>query len=118
MLISELRKPTEVSINKVREALAASNNVSAALNEGHVGASVLSRGTGSTPGGVCAALVELNCKTEFVARNALFFGRLVADVAHTTAFLAESGSGGQIERHDEHQKTYIFRASGFSMRRY
>jgi translation elongation factor EF-Ts len=31
MLISELRKPTEVSINKVREALAASNNVSAAL---------------------------------------------------------------------------------------
>jgi len=138
-LIAELRKLTEVSITKAREALAASNNdVSAALKwlqndlavsgakkaakvahrtagEGLVGASVLSRGTGSSPGGVRAALVELNCETDFVARNALF-GRLVADVAHTAAFLAESesesgsgsGSGGQIERHvHEHQKTYI-----------
>ncbi|KAF8481692.1 hypothetical protein DFH94DRAFT_666180 [Russula ochroleuca] len=134
MLIAELRKLTEVSITKAREALAASNNdVSAAINwlqndlavsgakkaakvahrtagEGLVGASVLSRGTGSSPGGVRAALVELNCETDFVARNALF-GHLVADVAHTAAFLAESGSasgsGGQIERHDEHQKTHI-----------
>ena len=131
MLVAELRKLTEVSITKAREALAASNNdVSAALKwlqndlaisgakkaakvahrtagEGLVGASVLSRGTGSSPGGVRAALVELNCETDFVARNALF-GRLVADVAHTAAFLAESGSGGQIEpRDDGHQKTYI-----------
>jgi elongation factor Ts len=131
-LVAELRKLTEVSITKAREALAASNNdVSAALKwlqndlavsgakkaakvahrtagEGLVGASVLSRGTGSSPGGVRAALVELNCETDFVARNALF-GRLVADVAHTAAFLAESssgsgsGSGGQVE----HQKPYI-----------
>ncbi len=35
-----------------------------------------------------AALVELNCETDFVARNALF-SRLVADVAHTAAFLIE-----------------------------
>jgi elongation factor Ts len=124
-LVAELRKLTEVSITKAREALAASNNdVSAALQwlqndlsvsgakkaakvahrsacEGLVGASVLSRGTGSSssslhgprgPGlghdGVRAALVELNCETDFVARNALF-GRLVADVSHTAAFLAE-----------------------------
>jgi elongation factor Ts len=113
-LVAELRKLTEVSITKAREALAASNNdVSAALvwlqndltvsgaqkaakvahraaGEGLVGASVLARGTGSTTGhgGVRAALVELNCETDFVARNALF-SRLVADVAHTAAFLAE-----------------------------
>jgi elongation factor Ts len=113
-LVAELRKLTEVSITKAREALAASNNdVSAALvwlqndlavsgaqkaakvahraaGEGLVGASVLARGTGSTTGhgGVRAALVELNCETDFVARNALF-SRLVADLAHTAAFLAE-----------------------------
>ena len=72
--------------------------------EGLVSAAVLSRGTGSSLSsssslsshsprghghdGVRAALVELNCETDFVARNALF-GRLVADVAHTAAFLAE-----------------------------
>ena len=113
-LVAELRKLTEVSITKAREALAASNNdVSAALvwlqndlavsgaqkaakvahraaGEGLVGASVLARGTGSATGhgSVRAALVELNCETDFVARNALF-SRLVADVAHTAAFLAE-----------------------------
>ena len=113
-LVAELRKLTEVSITKAREALAASNNdVSAALvwlqndlavsgaqkaakvahrtaGEGLIGASVLARGTGSATGhgGVRAALVELNCETDFVARNSLF-SRLVADVAHTAAFLAE-----------------------------
>jgi elongation factor Ts len=113
-LVAELRKLTEVSITKAREALAASNNdVSTALawlqndlavsgaqkaakvahraaGEGLVGASVLARGTGSATGhgSVRAALVELNCETDFVARNALF-ARLVSDVAHTAAFLAE-----------------------------
>jgi elongation factor Ts len=135
-LVAELRKLTEVSITKAREALAASNNdLSAALNwlqndlavsgakkaakiahrtagEGLVGASVLSRGTGSSPGGVRAALVELNCETDFVARNALF-GRLVADVAHTAAFLAESSGSGpdepyrQEHEHEHEKKTYI-----------
>jgi elongation factor Ts len=127
-LVAELRKLTEVSITKAREALAASNNdVSAALqwlqtdlavsgakkaakvahraaSEGLVCASVLSRGTTarSSPsgahghGGVRAALVELNCETDFVARNALF-GRLVADVAHTAAFLAEVEQGDPSE---------------------
>ena len=134
-LVAELRKLTEVSITKAREALAASNNdVSAALKwlqndlavsgakkaakvahrtagEGLIGASVLSRGTGSSPGGVRAALVELNCETDFVARNALF-GRLVADVAHTAAFLAESSGSSEPYRHEqeqehEHEKKYI-----------
>jgi elongation factor Ts len=139
-LVAELRKLTEVSITKAREALAASNNdVSAALQwlqndlavsgakkaakvahraacEGLVCASVLSRGTGSSlpssslsgarghghghghgHGGVRAALVELNCETDFVARNALF-GRLVADLAHTAAFLAEVEEPDSSER--------------------
>jgi elongation factor Ts len=122
-LVAELRKLTEVSITKAREALAASNNdVSTALEwlqndlavsgakkaakvshraagEGLISASVLSRGTG-TPGGhgsVRAALIELNCETDFVARNALF-GRLAADVAQTAAFLAEPGPSHQPEQ--------------------
>ena len=47
---------------------------------------------GLTPWRPSRFLVELNCETDFVARNVLF-GRLVSDVAHTAAFLAESGSG-------------------------
>lgn len=111
-LVAELRKLTEVSITKAREALSASNNdVQAALQwlekdivvsgakkaakvegretgEGMIGISVLSRGTGSSPSGVRAAMIELNCETDFVARNDLF-GKLVADIAHTAAFIAE-----------------------------
>jgi len=130
-LVAELRKLTEVSITKAREALAASNNdVSAALEwlqndlavsgakkaakvahraagEGLVGASILSRGTGSpsSGGGVRAALVELNCETDFVARNALF-GRLVADVAHTAAFLAEPESSSK-DKDKDNRQTHI-----------
>ena len=140
-LVAELRKLTEVSITKAREALAASNNdVSAALEwlkkdlatsgakkaakvahraarEGLVCASVLSRGRrgggmtmttttsgggsggGGGGGGIRAALVELNCETDFVARNVLFRS-LVADVAHTAAFFA-----GEEHQHDTH--TYM-----------
>ncbi|KZP25288.1 hypothetical protein FIBSPDRAFT_387085 [Athelia psychrophila] len=115
-LVAELRKRTEVSISKARDALSATNNdVPAALewlqndlvtsgakkaakvdgraaNEGLVSVSVLSRGVGSGwalgSGGVRAAMIELNCETDFVGRNALF-GALAADIAHTAAFLAE-----------------------------
>ena len=62
------------------------------VGEGLFGASVLARATGSSPSGVCAALVKLNCETDFVARNALLFGRL-SDLAHTATCLAESGPG-------------------------
>ncbi|KAF8265131.1 hypothetical protein EI94DRAFT_1831409 [Lactarius quietus] len=91
-------KLTEVSTTKAREALAATNTDAAKVahrtaGEGLFEASVLARGTGSATGhgGVRAALVGLNCETDFVARNTIF-PRLVADVAHTAAFLAEPGS--------------------------
>ncbi|EPQ56576.1 hypothetical protein GLOTRDRAFT_105438 [Gloeophyllum trabeum ATCC 11539] len=115
-LVAELRKRTEVSLTKAREALAASgNDVNAALdwleqdlavsgakkaaklegrtaNEGLVGVCVLSAGSGSGQGAgrgsTRAAMVELNCETDFVGRNELF-GRLLADIAHTAAFIAE-----------------------------
>ncbi|KAF7796570.1 hypothetical protein EIP86_007751 [Pleurotus ostreatoroseus] len=118
-LVAELRKRTEVSISKAREALvAADNDVPRALrwlqddravsgaqkaaklagrtaNEGLVGVAVLAHGVG-WPGagagaGVRGAMVELNCETDFVARNELF-ARLLADVAHTAAFIAEKPS--------------------------
>lgn len=119
-LIGELRKLTEVSISKAREALGASNNdVNLALEwlqkdlitsgakkaakvegrftgEGLISTSVLSRGIGSGSGlgrgGVRAAMVELNCETDFVGRGQLF-GRLAADIAHTAAYMSDpSGS--------------------------
>ncbi|GLB35847.1 putative associates with the EF-Tu.GDP complex and induces the exchange of GDP to GTP [Lyophyllum shimeji] len=118
-LIGELRKLTEVSITKAREALAATNNdVNLALEwlqkdlvtsgakkaakvegrftgEGLISTAVLSSGAGSRTGlghgGVRAAMVELNCETDFVGRNELF-GRLSADIAHTAAYIAEPSS--------------------------
>src|SRR5262249_5431526 len=39
-------------------------------------------------------MVELNCETDFVARNELF-GKLAVDIAHTAAFVSEhSASAG------------------------
>jgi len=121
-LIAELRKLSEgVSLSKAREALSASNNdVKQALewvqkdlsisgakksakvegrraNEGLVGFSVLSRGVGSRTGGaggIRGAMIELNCETDFVARNDLF-GRLLADIAHTAAFITEPQPSSQ-----------------------
>ncbi|KAJ3567331.1 hypothetical protein NP233_g6428 [Leucocoprinus birnbaumii] len=119
-LIAELRKVTEVSMSKAREALSATNNdLNAALQwlekdlvttgakkaakvqgrsttQGLVGVSMLSNGvgikTGSGYGGIRAAMVELNCETDFVGRNELF-GRLAADIAHTAAYISDaSGS--------------------------
>ena len=105
-----------MSITKAREALSASNNdVTAALewlqkdlvtsgakkaakvghreaNEGMISAALLSRGCGEGGNGVNAgvrsAMIELNCETDFVGRNALF-GKLAADIAHTVAFFTE-----------------------------
>ncbi|KAI8990497.1 hypothetical protein BD414DRAFT_302602 [Trametes punicea] len=117
-LIAELRKITEgVSLSKAREALAASNNdLQAALDwldadraatgaakvaklagrhagQGLVGIQVLSPGSRpGAAGAVRAAMVELNCETDFVARNELF-EKLLCDIAHTAAFLAEPAQG-------------------------
>jgi elongation factor Ts len=118
-LVAELRKLTEVSITKAREALSASNNdVNLALQwlekdlvtsgakkaanvdgrfagEGLISTAVLSNGVGSQSmlghGGVRAGMVELNCETDFVGRNELF-GRLAADIAHTAAFITDPQS--------------------------
>ncbi|KAJ7786641.1 elongation factor Ts, mitochondrial [Mycena metata] len=112
-LVAELRKLTEVSIVKAREALSASNNdVQTALQwlkndlvtsgaqkaakvqdhytgEGLVSVAILSPGNGPRVGnGVRGAMIELNCETDFVGRNELF-GRLAADIAHTAAFMSE-----------------------------
>ncbi|KAG6817930.1 hypothetical protein H0H87_012398 [Tephrocybe sp. NHM501043] len=111
-LIGQLRKLTEVSITKAREALSASNNdVDLALQwlekdraisgaakaakvegratgEGVICTAVLSRGAGFAQGGLRAAMVELNCETDFVGRTEQF-ARLAADIAHTAAFISE-----------------------------
>ncbi|KAJ8474549.1 hypothetical protein ONZ45_g15913 [Pleurotus djamor] len=122
-LVAELRKRTEVSITKAREALSASNNdIDAALQwlekdlevsgakkaakvagrqtgEGVISTVVFSRGAGSAAGGklvgnggsVRAAMIELNCETDFVGRNELF-GKLAADIATTAAVVLEPPS--------------------------
>ena len=113
-LVAELRKRTEVSLSKAKEALTVTNNnVEAALEwlekdfiasgarkkekvqdrtagEGLIGVSVLSNGFSKQPAGrgVRAAMVELNCETDFVARNQLF-GELLDDIAHTAAFISD-----------------------------
>ncbi|KAJ7269411.1 elongation factor TS-domain-containing protein [Mycena haematopus] len=113
-LVAELRKLTEVSIVKAREALSASNNdIPNALEwlkkdlaasgakkaeklqdrnagEGLVSVAILSAGNGLRGGNntVRAAMVELNCETDFVGRNELF-GKLAADIAHTAAFMSD-----------------------------
>ncbi|KAF9245835.1 elongation factor TS-domain-containing protein [Melanogaster broomeanus] len=116
-LVAQLRKLTDVPISKAREALSAGgNNVEAALEwlekdmaasgaqkaakvagrearEGLVSVCVLSAGSRSSAlsgSGLRAAMVELNCETDFVARNDLFT-QLAADIAHTTAFITEHG---------------------------
>jgi elongation factor Ts len=115
-LVAELRKRTTASIQKAREALVASKgDVEGALawleqdristgqrkaekvggrfaGEGLIGVSVLSRGTChgmNTPLGIRAAMVELNCETDFVGRNELF-RKLTQDLAFTAAYLADS----------------------------
>ncbi|PPQ67914.1 hypothetical protein CVT25_000327 [Psilocybe cyanescens] len=120
-LIAELRKQTTVSLSKAREALSQSNGsipdalewlqhdlvstgaakaakVSARpTTQGLIAQSLLSASTSpkglpqSTLGGLRASVIELNCETDFVARNALF-AALAADIAHTAAFLSEPGA--------------------------
>ncbi|KAG1757216.1 elongation factor TS-domain-containing protein [Suillus lakei] len=123
--VAQLRKLTEVSISKAREALSQTNNdiqqalewlkndlaasgIKKAANvqgretrEGLVSVCILSGGSrGKTAlgaGGIRAAMVELNCETDFVGRNALF-GQLAADIAHTAAFITEPTDSSTIIR--------------------
>jgi elongation factor Ts len=115
-LVAELRKLTNVSISKAREALeASSNDLNAAqqwlqndmetsgakrmaklggrtANEGLVAVALLSKGFGGSlergTDNSRAAILELNCETDFVGRNDLF-QELASDIAHTLAYSAE-----------------------------
>lgn len=60
------------------------------VGEGLIGVSVLSNGFSKQNAGrgVRAAMVELNCETDFVARNQLF-GELLDDIVHTAAFISD-----------------------------
>ncbi|KZT73333.1 EF-TsMt 2 [Daedalea quercina L-15889] len=112
-LVTEVRSHVDVSPIQAGQALKASDmDVSKALvwlekfradsavkkaakvegraaHEGMIGTAVLSPGaTSAKPSGVRAAMVELNCETDFVARNDLF-AQLLDDIAHTAAFMSE-----------------------------
>lgn len=120
-LVAELRKRTTVTIQKAREALTAANgDVTAALEwlekdraitgakkaekvagrvagEGLIGVAVLTNGTSfGSKAGIRAAMVELNCETDFVARNNLF-QKLTQDLAFTIAYLSEAEPVGGTE---------------------
>ncbi|KAG8973550.1 Elongation factor Ts, mitochondrial, partial [Tulasnella sp. 427] len=120
-LIAEIRKRIEgTSLTKAREALQATNNdLQAALEwlekdiavsgaakaaklqgrttgEGLIALAILGRGGWNDKGrpqGVRAAMIELNCETDFVARNSLFVD-LAQDVAYSAAYLTEPSSTG------------------------
>jgi elongation factor Ts len=113
-LVAELRKTTQVSLAKAREALLNTNNDLEAAQEwlqkdmlttgfkramkladrdakdGLIALAVLSRGLSNNPGGggIRAAMVELNCETDFVSRNVIF-RRLAENIAHTCAYMTE-----------------------------
>ena len=113
-LVAEIRKRTETSIIKAREALiATSNDLEAALKwidddlaatgakrslklagrhagEGLIAVALLGKGIGDSHGSECirAAMVEVNCETDFVARSEIF-DKMARDIAWTVAFHAE-----------------------------
>ncbi|KAF8585117.1 hypothetical protein K439DRAFT_1082353 [Ramaria rubella] len=111
-LVAELRKRTTATIKKAREALTASEgDLSGALEwlerdrvltgqqkaekvsgrfagEGLIGVCVLSRGSRNRcEEGIRAAMIEVNCETDFVGRNELF-RKLTQDLAFTVARMA------------------------------
>ncbi|KAG8946331.1 Elongation factor Ts, mitochondrial, partial [Tulasnella sp. 408] len=122
-LIAEIRKRIEgTSLTKAREALQATNNdLQAALEwlekdiavsgaakaaklqgrttgEGLIALAILGRGGWNEKGrpqGVRAAMIELNCETDFVARNSLFVD-LAQDVAYSAAYLTEPSTGDSL----------------------
>ncbi|KZO96427.1 hypothetical protein CALVIDRAFT_537204 [Calocera viscosa TUFC12733] len=109
LLIKELRDRTDVSLSRAREALTASNlDLDGALAwiridniktgetkaaklaervaaEGVLALSVLSPGFGVAYDNVRAAMIELNCETDFVARSKEF-NYIAAKIANSTAF--------------------------------
>ncbi|GJJ09142.1 hypothetical protein Clacol_003364 [Clathrus columnatus] len=116
-MVAEIRKRTTASVLKAREALVASNgDMEKALEwldndrisggeqkaqkvgkrftgEGLIGVSVVTRGSssgaGMVPQGTRAAMIELNCETDYVGTNELF-RKLAQDLAFTVAYLGET----------------------------
>ena len=114
-LVAEIRKRTETSIIKAREALiATSNDLEAALKwidddlaatgakrslklagrhagQGLIAVALLGKGAGDSNGNSCirAAMVEVNCETDFVARSEIF-DKMARDIAWSVTFHAES----------------------------
>jgi elongation factor Ts len=100
-LIAELRKQNPISLSKAREALAASNlsvpaalewlekdlEASGAKKVAKVGSRTTKEGLiGVTVMGTRAAMVELRCETDFVAKNEIF-RTLAENICSTAAFL-------------------------------
>jgi elongation factor Ts len=100
-LIAELRKQNPISLSKAREALAASNlsvpaalewlerdlEASGAKKVAKVGSRTTREGLiGVTVMGTRAAMVELRCETDFVAKNEIF-RTLAENICSTAAFL-------------------------------
>lgn len=114
-LVAEIRKRTEISIIKARDALiATSNDLEAALKwidedlaatgakrslklagrhagQGLIAVALLGKGVGDSNANGCvrAAMVEVNCETDFVARSEIF-DKMARDIAWSVAFHAES----------------------------
>ena len=114
-LVAEIRKRTETSIIKAREALiATSNDLETALKwidndlaatgakrslklagrhagQGLIAVALLGKGVGDLNGNACirAAIVEVNCETDFVARSEIF-DKMARDIAWSVAFHTES----------------------------
>lgn len=113
-LLAQLRKETQVSMSKAKDALIATNNdYNAALEwldkdaavsgaakaaklagreakDGLVGVVVGAAGLGG-------AIVEMNTETDFVARNPIF-GELVTQIGATSMFLHSVGATGEKPR--------------------
>lgn len=100
-LIAQLRKQNPISLSKAREALAASDlsvpaalewlerdlEASGAKKVAKVGSRTTKEGLiGVTVMGTRAAMVELRCETDFVAKNEIF-RTLAENVCSTAAFL-------------------------------
>ncbi|OZJ04603.1 hypothetical protein BZG36_02050 [Bifiguratus adelaidae] len=114
-LLARLRKETEVSMTKAKEALSKNENdydkalawlhedaqasglkkaakvAGRTAGEGLIGLTVLESLGKDRLGGSRAALVELNCETDFVSRNAIF-KQLITQIASTSVILNDNRS--------------------------
>lgn len=110
-LIAELRKQNPISLSKAREALAASNlsvpaalewlskdlEASGAKKAAKVGSRTTREGLiGVTVMGTRAAMVELRCETDFVAKNEIF-RTLAENICSTAAFLDLPPPSGAVD---------------------